>query len=406
MLEEGSALTAPRGSLTYKFLIQPEALACVAKETLLQFLRPHEAWCAENGVALDGFEVDPPMLERLHDLLDSASVPKTESLAQALFDLGNTAGVWGSENEIGRAIAARQSGVIDPANVVEAAFSAYVVHHDQFSCVADRANGRQVQRLVEFVPSVPMPLQGHHDADVRGRLEHDAGRFFGARNRTRFCECKIVENTNEIQFEIVRGNVPRRHRRVIDEQRVDAIDFVPARSDFLIFDKRTRMLAVHAQQAAEHDYYRRLIGRLYFASEDHFRVEEVYSGQPLAIRGEDALSTQGFPEIQSVELRELRTLRDGREILVKGRDVRDDLTWLFSDASGLEGSDVQFVKLAIYVRLRRRPILVAIKPPNHCTLDRRVGEDLVRAFLIARGFLRLPAIDPAAEQLEMKLEAA
>lgn len=408
MQAEGTALAAPMGSLTYRYLIQPDALACVARETLVQFLRPHEVWCAAQGIALGSLEQDGPTLERLHRALSDPSVPRSADLNQALIDLGGLAGRWGQEEEIERVLAARAAGAKDTANVVELAFSEYLLRCQQFTSIADRATGRTVQRLVEFCPASPRRLQGHLDPDIRARLEHDAGRFFGARNRTRYCECRVVESLTEIQFEIVRGNIPRSHRTVIEEARVDEINYVPARSDFVIFDKRSRMLSVHAQQPAEHDYYRRLIGRLYFGTEDHFRVEEVFSGEPLASRGPDALSTHGFPDIQRAALREIRALADGDEIIVKGPvDVSHRLPMLFStDDSTLRGKDVQLVKLAIFVRLRRRPILVTIKPPNWCSLDRRVAEDLVRAFLIRRGFLRLPAIDPQGEQLEIGLEAA
>jgi hypothetical protein len=391
--------------LTYRFLIQFEALECLSRATLVEFLRPFELWCAENGIGLDG-EMDRAMLGRIHYAMCGPDVERPGELSDALLDLGGLAGRWGAEEEVQRAIAARRDGMRDLANPVELAFREYIERREQFFSIAERVHGRQIQRLVEFCPSTPRLLEGHEEPERRERLELDAGRFFGARNRTRFCECRVVESSADIQFEIVRGSIPRRHRTVVDEARLEAIDYVPARSDFVIFDKRTRMLSVHAQQAAEHDYYRRLFGRIYFGTEDHFRIEEVYTGEPLALRGEDALSVHGFPHLDRIELRELRVqARAGFELIARGSNVRDALPTIFGDEGGLSGADVQLVKLAIYVKLRRRPIVVAIKPPNWCSLDRRIGEDLVRAFLVARGFLKLPAIDPPAEQLSMPLAA-
>lgn len=402
---EGAAPHGPANPLTYRFLIQFEALECLSHATLVEFLRPFEGWCAENGIGLDA-GIDRMALGRIHYALSASDVERPAELTDSLLDLGGLAGRWGAEEEVQRAIASRSDGRRDGANSVELAFREYLERREQFFSIAERVHGRQIQRLVEFCPSTPQLLTGHDEPERRERLELDAGRFFGARNRTRFCECRIVESSADVQFEIVRGSIPRRHRTVVDEVRVEAIDFVPARSDFVIYDKRTRMLAVHAQQAAEHDYYRRLFGRIYFGSEDHFRIEEVYTGEPLALRGEEALSTHGFPHLDRIELRELRVqARAGYEMIIRGSNVREALPVIFGDDGGLSGADVQLVKMAIYVRLRRRPIIVAIKPPNWCSLDRRVGEDLVRAFLVARGFLRLPAIDPPAEQLIMPLAA-
>ncbi len=405
MHQDGGAPRASTGTLTYKHLIEAQALECLSSATLLEFLHPFASWCAEVGVGLDA-PLDREAITTLHRAFSSPDVARPPELEDALVDLGGLAGRWGMAEEVQRAVAARNGGACDVTNSVELAFREYIERREQFFSIAERVNGRQIQRLVEFCPASPKALVGHDEPERRERLELDAGRFFGARNRTRFCECRVVESSSDIQFEIVRGSIPRRHRTVIDEQRIEAIDFVPARSDFVIFDKRTRMLAVHAQQSAEHDYYRRLFGRIYFGTEDHFRIEEVFTGEPLAIRGEDALSTHGFPHLDRIELRELRVqARAGYELTARGSNVRDALPVIFGDDGDLSGADVQLVKLAIYVRMRRRPILVAIKPPNWCSLDRRIGEDLVRAFLVARGFLRLPAIDPPAEQLVMPLAA-
>lgn len=391
--------------LTYKHLIQREALECLAPATLVEFLRPHEEWCREIGVSLD-VAPDALTLARLHHAFSSVDVARPMELNEALLDLAGLAGHWGAEEQVQRTIAARHEGRRDTPNSVELAFREYIDRRDQFFSIAERVAGRMVQRLVEFCPATPAPLTGHDEEERRERLELDIGRFFAARNRTRFCSCNVVESSADVQFEIVRGSIPRRARMVVDEARIDAIDFVPARSDFVIFDKRTRMLSVHAQQAAEHDYYRRVFGRLYFGNEDHFRIEEVYTGEPLALRGEEALSVHGFPHLDRIELRELRVhARAGYELITRGSNVREALPVIFGDDGGLSGADVQLVKLAIHVKLRRRPIIVAIKPPNWCSLDRRVGEDLVRAFLVARGFLRLPAIEPPSEQLSISLAA-
>ena len=50
---EGAAPHGPANPLTYRFLIQHEALECLSHTTLVEFLRPFETWCAENGIAPD-----------------------------------------------------------------------------------------------------------------------------------------------------------------------------------------------------------------------------------------------------------------------------------------------------------------------------------------------------------------
>jgi len=150
MLTDGTALAAPMGSLTYRYLIQPDALACVAKDALIQFLRPHEDWCAAQGLLLETLEHDPPTLERLHTALTDPAVERPEDLVMALCDLGGLAGRWGCAEEVARVVAARASGGAVEANVIELAFREYLRGRGLMS-VADQATGRLVQRLVEFV---------------------------------------------------------------------------------------------------------------------------------------------------------------------------------------------------------------------------------------------------------------
>ena len=71
----------------------------------------------------------------------------------------------------------------------------------------------------------------------------------------------------------------------------------------------------------------------------------------------------------------------------------DDLAPMIDSPVGealLKGAEVRYLKLALEVATRRRPLLVELTPPNKLEHDRRVAASTVSEFLLARGFMRLP----------------
>ncbi|MBZ0118645.1 MAG: hypothetical protein K8H88_16695 [Sandaracinaceae bacterium] len=388
--------------LVYKHLIALEALESLRSETLLEFLRPYEEWCAGIGVQLDA-ALDRKAISRLHHHLWSQDTMRPAELELALVDLGDMAGFWGWEATVHAAIEEWREGKLEPAtSPVELAFREYLVRkHELFGGLAERVHGREIQRLVEFYATQDAPLEGHRSAPLLRRFEAELGRWLEARGRTSYCRIGVDESSTEIQFRVVRGMIPRSQQTIVDQTKLERIEFVPARPDLIVFDKRTRMLAVNAQLVTEHDFYRRLVGRVYFGDEEHFRVHEVYSGEPLLRDGARALSAEGFPAIRSIALREIRVeTADRVRASLSGEDVKDHLEAFFGDGLFV-AADVRFVKLAIFLRQRTRPTLVEIAAPNRCKLDRRIGEDLVRELLLARGFLRLPTNEPEGDTVSL-----
>jgi hypothetical protein len=395
MLTAEQGLRSGVNRLVYKHLVTPDALALLSPGTLRDFLRPYQQWCAEVGVALDR-PLDRPALERLHELLWSDSIDRPEELALALADLGGLAGTWGWAPTVAAAIESRRVGRLEPTeNPVELAYREYVQRRAElFDVVAQHATGRRVQRLVEFTPRHDLALEAHRDLSTTKRFESVLARWFEARGRTPFCSVDIEETSTEIQFRVVRGMCRRLQDTIVDGRKLERIEFVPARPDLLVVDRRTGLLAVSAQYAIEHDLYRRVFGHVYFDDEDHFQTHEIYSGDPLLQDVDRALSTEGFPTIASVVLREVRVgSKHGRlRGSLCGEDVAQALAMLLEGELFSQG-DVRYLKLAFYWRHRARPTLFEFSPPNRCKF-RRLGEDVVREFLLARGFLRMPTVLP------------
>jgi hypothetical protein len=249
---------------------------------------------------------------------------------------------------------------------------------------------------VEYAPLEAKPLERHRCAEHLDRFKALVGEWFDERGRTGFSDVVTDESSREVQLRVTRGMIPRTQPIVVDQERVERIDFIPARPDLLIFDKRTSVLSINAQLAVEHDGYRRMFGRVFFDSPDHFAVNELYTGDPLLIDAAAALSSEGFPQIQDVALREVRFAappKIDRARFVAAR-LNDSIGGVIETMATLTGGalSVCYVKLAFHLTSRKRPTVAEIRMTNRCKVDRRFAGEIVRQFLLARGFLRLPEL--------------
>lgn len=394
------ALPFAPGDLTYKHLIELEALHCLEDDTLRRFLEPYTAWCRAVGIRLDRRFTDRGR-RRLHQALWAEDVHRPDELSQALVDLGDLAGEWGFEATVQEALNTWRAGKLDPArNPVELAFREYLLRNSQeMSALARSVHGKGVPRVMEYAPREPAPLERHRSEVHLDSFKEVVGVWFDDRGRTNFSDVLCDESTREVQFRVTRGMVPRTQPIVVDGARVERIDFVPARPDLIIFDKRTSILSVNAQLPVEHDGYRRMFGRVFFDSPDHFAVNELYTGAPLIADAEAALCTDGFPAIRDVSLREVRFDLQPRlqRASFVGDRINDAVPALVDMMRATSGHvSIRHLRLALYLSARKRPTIVEISQPNRCKVDRRFAGDIVREFLLARGFLRLPQLESEA----------
>ncbi|MFI5302801.1 MAG: hypothetical protein ACHREM_32325, partial [Polyangiales bacterium] len=189
------------------------------------------------------------------------------------------------------------------------------------------------------------------------------------------------------------GRPPRNHGAIESDDRRTRVAYIPDKHDTLVVDRRTGRLAVNAQYPREHEFYRSAIGRVFWDDEEHFVAAPVFTGCPIQVEGCGALGTHGVPGVHHVALRELRVESkdiDRVVITTKGNDLWPTL----ATAAGrkiLDLGEIVFFKLAIALTGRSRPVLVEVEVPNRVSYDRRVGDEIVREYLLAAGFMLLSA---------------
>jgi hypothetical protein len=183
---------------------------------------------------------------------------------------------------------------------------------------------------------------------------------------------------------------------VIKAESRSRLSYIREKQDLAVFHKNTGKLAIDAQFPVEQDFYRQVLGQVFFGDAEHFAVRAVYTGQPLVEEGSASLSADGIPGLTHVVLKEVKVVSptQKRERIQIGSDnlaKRIDSPW---GRAIFEMGEVRYMRMALTIVSQRRPLVMQIITPNQLKYDRRVGADIVREFLLARGFMTLPAHRP------------
>jgi len=377
-----------------KNLVRLSLLERVSPELLVRLLRPYEDYLSGRGVSLDGVEHDHAWVGELHRVLCAVDPTMPGKLQQALLDVADLASDRGHEAALNLA-GERQLSLLSASGDVSAedlAFRLYLEHADVFVATHARVQSQEARRFVDFHPAHHRPLEGATTRPKRVRLMEQLRRWFAKRNRGEYVDVRVSESSDEISFVIIHGQPPRSFSVITSPSSRDRMSFVPDKQDTVVFDKATGRLSINAQYAAEHDFYRAAIGKVFFGKHDHFEPHAVLDCAVLLDDPEGALSVEGLPALRAVVL---------REIVLEAIDApHDKLCWSASDLGNVFLADipdmlnrdrvVRKAKLALFPLHAARPKIVEIAPPNKLTYDRRTHDAVVREFLFARGFLRHP----------------
>lgn len=379
----------------YSF-VRLSLLERVRPETLLRVLRPFEGYLGDQDVHL-GDEVDLAWIGRLHGALCAVDPAMPAALQRALHEIADVAHeealLQGLELAGERHLALVRPGTKLTAEDV--AFEMYLEHREHFETLLARAQSKEAQRFVEFFASYNAPLEGASDADRIAQLEHRVGSWFANRNCTGFCEVRVLERANEVTLLVIHGRTPRSVGVITEAWARGRTSFVPDSIDTVVFDRSTCRLSVNARWPAEQDHYREVMGSVFFGDGGHFLAHEVYTGEPLVEDGARALSPVGIQGLDEVVLQRVEVQDTGvaaHHLSWRGRDL-GHIVGTSAWRAFLDARSVTHIKLALKLRGRRRRVPVEIAPPNRLTYDRRLGDAVVREFLLVRGFMRLPARD-------------
>lgn len=231
-------------------------------------------------------------------------------------------------------------------------------------------------------PEVPRP-----GAAAMAALTHDLDTFFERRKRGRHTRIHVFVRPGATWF-LVRHGLPMDRRGVIRggestsslerPERFDVVTYIPARDE----------LRINAGTKGERTAYRELFGLHLFSDRDYFPGTRSFTLAPLMELGRDALACEDVPGIDWIQLLEVRhsnglTVRE----VVTRRAVDGDLFDVFeSTGHGLTRPPFHAAFKVKFTGAKRARV-VRIKTPNVATWARDTDEDVIVAWLAARGFL-------------------
>ena len=311
-------------------LVRLDLLESVQPELLRRFLRPFAAYLGGRGVVLDGAPFDDAGLELLHRTLNSVDPAMPTDLQQGLLDIADLTSESAHEQVL--SIAHQQQLSLFTLNArttpEDLAFAIYLDHRDLFRTAHARAQSSEVRRFVELVGKDTAPPGSLGSGGRRALLAKRLGNWFRERNRTAFCDVRVVDTADEVRFLVIHGRPPRSHGAIESDDRRGRVSYVPDKHDLLVFDRRTGGLAIHAQFPREQEFYRRALGAVYWNDEDHFAMAPLFSGQPLSELGSAAVAPLGVPGVAAVALRAITVSSEavaGEAITWVGPDVAANL---------------------------------------------------------------------------------
>ena len=264
---------------TIKGLVRLSLLERVSPELLVRFLRPFEDYLAGREVALDGVAHDHAWIGALHETLITFDAAMPGALQQALLDVADLASDQGHELALELA-GERQLTLFAPGSEVSAedlAFKLFLEHSELFAASHARVLSQEARRFVEFFPKAHRPLEQHGSEARRVLVVSQLRRWFARRNRSEYVDLRVTETDAEVTFLIIHGRTPRNLSVITSAFSRDRVSLVPDKQDTVVFDKATGRLSVNAQYPAEHDFYRQVLGRVFFDRDDHFEPRAVLS---------------------------------------------------------------------------------------------------------------------------------
>jgi hypothetical protein len=361
---------------------------------LIRFLRPYEDYCCARGVALHGVDFDEEWVRHLYEVLTAFDPDMPPELQQALIDIGDLAGEHGHEQIVNVAKEKQLDlfSKIPEVNAGELAFKIYLEHRDVFEVGHARVQTQEARSFVEFFAKNDRPLDGYMTKAKKALLSNRIGQWCASRNRSAFCHVVVTETDDEVSFLMMHGRPPTTHGVIKAETR-SRVSYIREKQDLAVFHKNTGKLAIDAQFPVEQDFYRQVFGQVFFGDAEHFDVRAVYTGRPLVEEGSASLSADGIPGLTHVALREIKVVSQTRK-RNRAHVGDDNLAKRIDSPWGraiFEMGEVRYMKMALTLVSQRRPLLVQIIIPNQLKYDRRMGANIVREFLLVRGFMLLPA---------------
>lgn len=370
---------------------KPDRLKQIAPARLKMFLGRWNDYFTGRGLDLAAAPTDDmPLDDIAHVLMNpDASVP--EDMVNALYYVHETATHEAMEELLERAEAA---GVeIDKDHEVSAADVSVQIWLAQPMLLQ-----RQHAETVAFQRSNFMYFAGSAPKEAKASLPtiSEAARktmqdrmddWFETKRRGRKCAIFEFPRGDKVWL-LVRHGMPMRREGKHQEDGETGIAFYrPQLHDVMIYDSQTDEIGVNAGTKGERDLYLKTFGDVLFGSETYFDLSERYSLDPLREFGPEAMAHEDIDGIAGVRFVEFGRRWPGK---VPETELRksEDLFKVYGEdwQKRLRGGFLTHAKFKFAFKGTKRERAVTIRPANIAKYEREEDEEVIEAWLKARGF--------------------
>lgn len=374
----------------------PDRLKQIAPARLKAFLEPWQPYFESRGLAVAEWSTDELPLEDIAKVLMNPDASVPEDMVNALYYVHETASHEAMDELLDRATAA---GIeIDKDHEVSVADVSVQIWLAQPMLLQ-----RQHAETVAFQRSNFMYFAGSRcknkaaeiatisDADAK-IIQDRMDNWFEAKRRGRNCRIFVFSRGEKVWI-LVRHGMPMRREGKHQEDGEGGIAFYrPQQHDVLIYDSATDEIGVNAGTKGERELYLKTFGAIFFASENYFDLSERYTLDPLRELGPAAMAHEDIEGLAGVRFVEFARRWAGK---VPETEIRksDNLFKGFGEnwTKRLEGGFLTRATFKFAFDGSKRERSVTIRPANIAQYERESDEEVIEAWLKARGFWAISA---------------
>lgn len=384
----------------------PGRLKQIAPARLKTFLGGWQKYFKGRGLDLVAASVDDMPLEKIAHILMNPDASVPDDMVNALYYVHETASHEAMEELLDRAEAA---GIeIDTDHEVSVADVAVQIWLAQ-PMLLERQHAETVafqrSNFMYFAGSAPkksetsVPTISEADrTSMQGRMDS----WFETKRRGRGCRIFTFPRGDKIWL-LVRHGMPMRREGKHQEDGESGIAFYrPQHHDVLIYDSATDEIGVNAGTKGERELYLNIFGDTLFGSDEYFDRSERFSLDPLREHGPDAMAHGDVKGLAGVRFVEFGRRWPGK---VPETEIRksEDLFKAFGEnwQKRLAGGFFTHATFKFAFEGTKRERSVTIRPANIARYERESDEEVIEAWLKARGFWAISAEADADADFEV-----
>lgn len=369
----------------------PDRLKQIAPARLKAFLEPWQDYFASRGLEIAAWSTDDMPLEAIANVLMNPDASVPEDMVNALYYVHETASHEAMDELLDRAAAA---GIeIDKDHEVSVADVSVQIWLAQ-PMLLQRQHAETVafqrSNFMYFAGSRPKKKTAELPAitDVIAKTMQDRmDNWFEVKRRGRNSRIFAFPRGGKIWLLVRHGMPMRREGKHQDDGESGIAFYRPQQHDVLIYDSVTDEMGVNTGTKGERELYLKTFGEVLFGSEDYFDRSERYTLDPLREFGPDSMAHGDIEGIAGVRFVEFGRRWPGK---ISEMEIRkcEDLFKAYGEnwEKRLAGGAFTHATFKFAFEGSKRERSVTIRPANIARYERESDEEVIEAWLKARGF--------------------